>query len=107
MSTHVRSSIYSDKQSYIFLYNIVSVTYALLQKSYSLFHVKDHTITRKNHTITEPVKNSLVQQHRHARIQRGAAIREPPHPVKNHKNIGFISNTGPDPLKITKLRSQH
>ena len=24
-------------------------------------------------------------------------------PMKNHKNIGFLSNTGPDPLKITKL----
>ena len=28
-------------------------------------------------------------------------------PLKNHKNIGFLSNTGPDPLKITKLLSQH
>ena len=26
-------------------------------------------------------------------------------PLKNHKNIGFLSNTGPDPLK--KLQSQH
>ena len=26
-------------------------------------------------------------------------------PLKNHKNIGFLSNTGPDPLKITKLPS--
>ena len=25
------------------------------------------------------------------------------HPWKNNKNIGFLSNTGPDPLKITKL----
>ena len=24
-------------------------------------------------------------------------------PLKNHKNIGYLSNTGPDPLKITKL----
>ena len=30
----------------------------------------------------------------------------PPHP-KNHKNIGFLSNTGPDLLNITKLSSQH
>ena len=30
-----------------------------------------------------------------------------PPPLKNHKNIGFPSNTGPDPLKITKLPSQH
>ena len=28
-------------------------------------------------------------------------------PLKNHKNIGFLSNTGPDPLKITKISSQH
>ena len=28
-------------------------------------------------------------------------------PLENHKNIGFLSNTGPDPLKITKLLSQH
>ena len=28
-------------------------------------------------------------------------------PLKNHKNIGFLGNTGPDPMKITKLQSQH
>ena len=27
--------------------------------------------------------------------------------LKNHKNIGFLSNIGPDPLKITKLLGQH
>ena len=27
--------------------------------------------------------------------------------LKNHKNIGLLSNTGPDPLKIIKLPSQH
>ena len=30
-----------------------------------------------------------------------------PTPLKNHKNIGFLSTTGPDPLKIRKLSSQH
>ena len=30
-----------------------------------------------------------------------------PPPLKNYKNIGFLSNTGPDPLKIIKLPSQH
>ena len=30
-----------------------------------------------------------------------------PYPLKNHKNIGFPSNTGPDPWKITRLPSQH
>ena len=28
-------------------------------------------------------------------------------PLKNHKNKGFLSNTGPDRLKFTKLPSQH
>ena len=28
-----------------------------------------------------------------------------PPPMKNHKNIGFLSNTGADPLKIIKLPS--
>ena len=28
-------------------------------------------------------------------------------PLKNHKNIGFPSNTGTDSLKITKLPKQH
>ena len=28
-------------------------------------------------------------------------------PLKNHKNIGFLCDTGPDPLKITKLPSQY
>ena len=28
-------------------------------------------------------------------------------PRKNHKNIGFLCNTGPDPLTITRLPSQH
>ena len=27
--------------------------------------------------------------------------------LKNHKNKGFLSNTGPDSLKTTKLPSQH
>ena len=27
--------------------------------------------------------------------------------LKNHKNIGFLGNTGQDPQKITKLPSQH
>ena len=28
-------------------------------------------------------------------------------PMKNHKIIRFLCNTGPDSLKITKLPSQH
>ena len=32
---------------------------------------------------------------------------DPPPPLKNHKNIGFPSNIDLDPLKITRLPSQH
>ena len=32
---------------------------------------------------------------------------EGPDPPENHKNIEFLSNTGPDPLKFSKLPSQH
>ena len=28
-------------------------------------------------------------------------------PPENHKNIGLLSNTGPDHLIFTKLQSQH
>ena len=35
----------------------------------------------------------------------GQGVRTPP--LKNHKNMWFYSNTGPDPLKISKLPSQH
>ena len=31
----------------------------------------------------------------------------PPIPMENHKATGFLSNTGPLPWKIVKLRSQH
>ena len=39
----------------------------------------------------------------HARIQRGGGVGNPdPHPLNNHKNIGFLSNTGADLLKNHK-----
>ena len=38
----------------------------------------------------------------HARIQRGGGAI-----TKNHKNIEFLSNTGPDPQEFSKLPSQH
>ena len=36
------------------------------------------------------------------RIQRGDRGSGPPPPLENHKNIGFLINTGPDPLKNHK-----
>ena len=41
----------------------------------------------------------------HVRIQRGDRRSGPP--LENYKNIGFLSNIGPDPLKITKLPNQY
>ena len=32
----------------------------------------------------------------------GQGVRTPPPPLQNHKNLGFLSNTGPDPLKNHK-----
>ena len=34
-------------------------------------------------------------------------VRPPPPPPEKSQNIGFPSNIGPDPLKVTKLPSQH
>ena len=44
-----------------------------------------------------------------ANPEGGTAPPPPPPlpPLKNHKDIGVHSNTGLDPLKITKLPSQH
>ena len=39
----------------------------------------------------------------HGRIQRGGGTGDPdPPPLKNYKNTGFHSNSGPDPLKNHK-----
>ena len=38
----------------------------------------------------------------HGRIQRGGGGRGSGPPLKNHKNIGFLSNAGPDSLKNLK-----
>ena len=42
-----------------------------------------------------------------AEIEVGQGDRTPPSPEKITKNIGVPSTTGPDPLNITKLPSQH
>ena len=44
---------------------------------------------------------------KHARIQKEGGKGCPDPGLNNHKFIGFPSNIGPDPLKITKLPSQH
>ena len=43
-----------------------------------------------------PAYHYLLQQ---GRIERGEQVVQTPTSLKNHKNIGFLSNTGPGPLK--------
>ena len=47
-------------------------------------------------------------QYIHWPVPRGTGVRgiRPPSP-ENHKNIEYLSNTGPDLLKFSKLPSQH
>ena len=48
------------------------------------------------------------RSHTHVRIHRGWGRGSlPPQKKNNHKNIGFLSNTGLAPLKITNGPSQH
>ena len=37
-----------------------------------------------------------------ADLEGGQGSRPPPPPLKNHKNIGFLNNTGPEPLRNYK-----
>ena len=45
----------------------------------------------------------LISFNAHAQIQRGTGVQIPPSSLKNQKNIGFLTNTGPDHQKLTKL----
>ena len=48
---------------------------------------------------------SQIGARKQSRTKRGGGgVRTP---RKNHKNIWFLSSPGADPLKITKLHSQH
>ena len=63
------------------------------------------TIVKTSFTISDTISFHSVHCVPYADPEGGGAqgVRTP---VKNHKNIGFLSNTGLDPLKITKLPSQ-
>ena len=50
-------------------------------------------------TTEDKINNAIITKSVNARIQRGGA--DPP-PPENHKNIGFLSNTGPDHLTNDK-----
>ena len=47
----------------------------------------------------------ISPQNKHVRIQSDGTGGSDP--LENYKNIGFLSYTDPDPLKITKLQIQH
>ena len=64
-------------------------------------HTKSYNIVRWSRNISDKY---LLSDACHGRIQRGTGGPDPP---ENHRNIGFPSNIDPDPLKITKLPSQH
>ena len=52
---------------------------------------------------TKKTRNNQTMIKSHGRIERGAGGRgSRPLPLKNHKNIGFPSKTGPGPLKNQK-----
>ena len=67
---------------------------------FTLWHEQEHGI---NLLLEISI---LCYDIQYVRIQRGGD-RGSGLPLKKHKNIGFLSNTGPDPLKITKLPSYH
>ena len=58
------------------------------------------------HTCADSPNHFLIVYTNYMRELKGETG-GPPEPLKNHRNHGFLSNTGPDPLKIIKLLSQH
>ena len=68
--------------------------------------------TRDDIVAYKIIQRACFAPHRmaqiHARIQTGLGVGRGSGPcLENHIAIGFLSNTGPDPLKITKVTSQH
>ena len=57
-----------------------------------------HTCAGSSESLSHVV-NTKISWKLHVRIQRGGRGQGSGPPLKNHKNIGFSSNTGPDPLK--------
>ena len=55
-------------------------------------------------TYNLQVPQDKMIQTKHGWIQRGTGGFDP---LKNYKNLEFLSKIGQDPLKITKLPSQH
>ena len=79
----------------------------------SILHVERRFVSHDTHCVSSRIASfsavgteaNYIGQ-KHERIQSGVQGVRPP-PLENYKTIGFLSNTGPDPLKITKLPYQH
>ena len=68
----------------------------------SFYLVRDSRFSELPRPLPTPPQYKLGVQ-KYERIQRGRGAGGPDPPLKNHKNIGFLSNTGTDPLKFSKL----
>ena len=57
---------------------------------------------KENSFLRYSLKNESTAPILHMRGSRGGGGRGSGPPLKNHKNIRFLSNTGPDPMKNRK-----
>ena len=58
--------------------------------------------------MNAPIKSALKPSTTCAYPQGGQGVQTPPPPtpLKNHKNLGFLCKTGPDPMKNPKTTMQ-
>ena len=74
----------------------IGITYyaqIINSKQFWIYFSEDHFFALANSAWADP--------------EGGGGQGSGPPPPENHKNIEFPSNIDPDPLKITRLRSQH
>ena len=72
-----------------------------------LCHVTENWSDEHNHCILEKVYRCLPPGTCPCADPEGGTGGPDPRPLKKSQNIGFLTNTGPDPCKTTKLPSQH
>ena len=73
------------------------ISLAISQIAISLAESASYSENRKYHNY-----GSQTNIWAHGRIQRGGGGRGPDPPLKNHNNIGFLCNTGPEPVRNRK-----
>ena len=80
--------------------NFVFFPWSRYKKHLNTFLPDSRFLNYRDHLLIPQYKLGVQK---HARIQRGTGDPDPPPPpLKNHKNIGFLSSTGPDLLKFSK-----